>query len=76
MLHLDFKNCDKSKWQSALWAAVKSLFMIYQKKIKSKSQLLRNLIKEVDWNLKMNLKVGSKINFVYVKDKILKYLGG
>ena len=75
MLHLDFKNRDKSKMQSALWAAVKSLFMIYQKKIKCKSQLLRNLLKEVDWNLKMNLKVGSKINFVYVRDKIMKYLG-
>ena len=75
ILHLDFSHRDKRKLKSAMWLAVKLLFKIYQGKISNKTQLLRDLVKEVDWNLNMNLKVGSQIDFVCIKNLLLHKIG-
>ena len=75
LIHLDFSHRDKRKLKSALWLAIKSMFKIYQGKIRNKTQLLRDLIKEVEWNLGMNLKIGSQIDFVCIKDMLMGKIG-
>ena len=42
----------------------------------NKGQMLRDLIKEIDWNLRLNRKVGSEGEMVKLKDilkEILQY---
>ena len=41
----------------------------------NRAQLLRELVKEIEWNLSMNIKVGSQVNLVYLKEKLLRSLG-
>ena len=57
-----------------IWFAVKALFRIYQDKARNKNQLLREIIKEVEWNLKLNRMVGSWVEFRNVKTCIEGYL--
>ena len=40
----------------------------------NKEQLLKDLIKELDWNLKLNRKIGSAGEMVILKDNILHFL--
>ena len=75
LLHLDFSHRDKRRLKSALWLAVKSLYKIYQGKVRNKTQLLRELVKEIDWNLNMNLKVGSQIDLNCIKHTLMSKIG-
>ena len=60
LVHLAFNHRSKHKLKCALWFAVKMMFAIFQKKVLNKSQLLANMIKEIEWNLELNRKVGSQ----------------
>ena len=51
----------------ALWFGVKALYLVYQNRIRNKYQLLRDIIKEIDWNIKFNTNVGNKIGLKDVK---------
>ena len=52
-------NRNKKKLALALWFSVKMMFKIFQDNCRNKSQLLREIIKSIDWNLAMNRKMGS-----------------
>ena len=59
LLCFDFRHSNTHKLKCCLWFAVKALFKIYQDKCLNKVQLLKELIKELDWNITMGRKVGS-----------------
>ena len=73
LLHLDFNDRDKRRLKSTLWIAVKALYRIYLGRVKNRAQLLRELVKEIEWNLRMNFQVGRQVNLVYLKEKIVGY---
>ena len=74
VIFFSFNHRSKSKLKCAIWFAVKALYSIYQYGIRNKDQLLREIIKEIEWNLKMNRKVGSWIDFIDMKLCIEGYL--
>ena len=76
LLHLAFNHRKKQTLKCALWFAVKVMYNIFNKKMFNKGQMLRDLIKEIDWNLRLNRKVGSEGEMVKLKDilkEILQY---
>ena len=70
LLHFDITHRDKKKLKCALWFGVKALYKVYQDRIRNKLQLLIELQKEVEWNLKVNRQVGSFIDFMKLKSII------
>ena len=71
LVHFAFNHRKKQTLKCALWFAVKVMYNIFNKKMFNKGQILRDLIKEIDWNLRLNRKVGSEGEMVKLKD-ILK----
>ena len=59
IIYLSFNHRDKKRLCCALWFAVKAMYKVYQMKYSSKSQILRELVKEIDWNLELNRKIGT-----------------
>ena len=59
LIYLDFRHSNIYKVKCGLWFAVKALYKIYQDKCLNKAQLLKELLKELDWNINMGRKVGS-----------------
>ena len=59
MIYFSFNHRNKKKLVLALWFSVKMMFKIFQDNCRNKSQLLREIIKSIDWNLAMNRKMGS-----------------
>ena len=78
LVHFAFNHRNKQTLKCALWFAVKVMYNIFNKKMFNKGQILRDLIKEIDWNLRLNRKVGSEGEMVKLKDmlkEILQSLG-
>ena len=48
--------------------AVKASFKIYQDKCLNKAQLLKEMLKELDWNITMGRKVGSVDEMLKLRD--------
>jgi len=46
------------------------MFKIFQDKCVNKIQLLKEVIKDIDWNLKLNRKLGSLGEILSLKNKI------
>ena len=67
IIHLSFNHRDKKKLRSGLWFAVKIMYMIYIDKSRNHIQLLREMIKELDWNLKFSGHSRSKIDYFNIK---------
>ena len=59
LVHFSFNHRNKKKLICALWFAVKMMFFIYHEKCNNIYQLLKDRIKELDWNLDLNRKIGS-----------------
>ena len=59
MVHLSFTHRQRKKLRVAIWFVVKWLFKMWVDKNCNKSQLLMDMIKEVDWNFKMRKLAGS-----------------
>ena len=75
ILHLSFNHRCKSRLTVAVWFAVKAMFKIYQNNQRNKMQLLLEIIKEIDWNLDLNRKIGSINDMRLLKDRIKLSLG-
>ena len=75
IIHLAFNHRNKRKLSVALWFATKALYLIYQGKVLNKTQLLKEIIKEIDWNLRLNLNVGSKSEIYSIRVILVSYLG-
>ena len=76
LVHLSFNHRNKMKLKCALWFAVKILFLIFIKKYFNKIQLLRECIKEIDWNLNMSRNIGSIVEMIRLKDIMLEFVEG
>ena len=72
LVHLAFNHRNKKRLKCALWVAVKIMYMIYLKKKLNKRQILTEMIKEIDWNLSLNRKVGSEGDMVKLKDILME----
>ena len=73
ILHFSFNHRCKKRLSVAVWAAVKLLFWIYCKKCFNKIQLLDEMLKEIEWNLKMTNGLGSLSQVVALKMCILRH---
>ena len=65
IVHFSFNHRNKKKLTCALWLAVKIMFSIFHDKSINKGQLLSSILKEINWNLDLNSKLGS---FVHLSD--------
>ena len=54
----------------ALWFAVKVMFKVFQNKSRNRAQILRDVVKEIDWNILMNRKLGSLGEILFLKELI------
>ena len=71
LIHLAFNHRSKQRLRCALWVAVKMLYCLYWKNQMNKEQLLKDMIKEIDWNISLNRKIGSECEMVKVKEVII-----
>ena len=72
ILHFSFNHRNKKRLKLALWFAVKMLFLIHSRKCLNKMQLLAEIQKEIQWNLKMMRKFGSHSEVIALKESILR----
>ena len=70
LIHLAFNHRNKQRLRCAVWFAVKTMYKIYTSRIFNKVQLLRELIKEIDWNIKLNRKLGSRQDLIDLRSLI------
>ena len=56
----------------ALWFAVKAMYYIFNEKLFNKGQVLKEMIKEIDWNLRINRRVGSEGEMLKLKDILVE----
>ena len=59
LIHFSFNHRSKQKLKCSLWFATKMMFKVFHLKCLNKAQLLQESVKELDWNLSMNRKIGS-----------------
>ena len=74
IIHFSFNHRNKKKLFCALWLAVKILFKIFHDKSQNKSQILKLIMKEVDWNLDLNRKLGSRKVFNNLKEIMRNFI--
>ena len=70
IVHFSFNHRNKKKLNCALWFAVKVLYRIYQNKSRNKAQVLREVVKDIDWNLRMNWNSGFRGELLMLKEVI------
>ena len=75
LTHFSFNHRNKFRLMCALWFAVKMLYMIFIKKMFNKQQLLQEMIKELEWNLKLSRKIGSQGEMIKLKSILLDIQG-
>jgi len=68
LIHFAVNHRNKKKLAVALWLAVKVMFKIFQEKNQNNGQILREMLKEIDWNINMNRKLGSKCDLRKLKE--------
>jgi hypothetical protein len=73
LIHLSFNHRNKTKLKCALWFAVRIMYQIFVKKMFNKVQLLRECIKEIDWNLNLSRKIGSSAEMIKLKDILMEF---
>ena len=73
VIHFSFNHRNKTRLRIAVWYAVKMLYFLYLNKFENNTQLLDEMQKEIEWNLKMKKGLGSQSEFVALKECLLKY---
>ena len=53
VIHLAFSHRNEKKLRIAVWFAVKWLYKMWISKNDNKVQLMMEMLKEIDWNIKM-----------------------
>ena len=74
ILMLGFNHRNKLKLRSVIWFVVKMMYKIYLDKFRNRAQLLKELIKDIDWNIQFNKKSGSKRDYIDIKLCIQGYI--
>ena len=72
LITFSFNHRCKRKLICALWFAVKMMYSIYLRNCLNRGQLLRDLVKELDWNLRLNRKIGSAGEMIKLKSIIIE----
>ena len=75
LIHLSFTHRNKGTLICALWFAVKMLYKIYLDRGRNNCQLLMEILKEIEWNIKLNRKIGSQNDMLRIRGFIEEYLG-
>ena len=70
IIHFSFNQRNKKELICALWFDVKVMFKKFHDKSLNKTQILRSIIKEIEWNLYMNRKLGSSGHALKLKESI------
>ena len=70
LLTFSFNHRNTKRNQLLVWFAIKSLYNLYLEQGDSKVYLLENLRKEIDWNLELGRKIGSKCEMNKLADEI------
>ena len=60
IIHLSFTHRDDRKLRVAVWWAVKVLYKMWMRKNQNNIQLKLDLLKEIDWNLRLKRMSKSK----------------
>ena len=68
LIHFAINHRNKKKLVVALWFAVKVMFKIFQEKGRNNGQILREMLREIDWNINMNRKLGSTCELKRLKE--------
>ena len=50
------------------------MYFVYLRNSFNKEQLLKDIIKELDWNLRLNRKIGSAAEMMKLKEVILTFI--
>ena len=74
IIHFCFNHRNKKRLICALWFSVKVMFKIFHDKSHNKTQILRAIIKEMDWNLQLNRKLGSLCEILFLKQTVERCL--
>jgi len=69
---LNFKHRKRKRLKLVLWFVVKSLYLIHLQKFFNKDQLLCEIRKEVDWNLKNMRIIGALDDMKLLRLKLAK----
>ena len=75
IVHLSFNHRNKGRLKCVLWFVVKLLYKIYLDRARNKNQLFLEVLKELEWNIKLNRKIGSQIDMFDMKRCIEIHLG-
>ena len=75
IIHLAFNHRCKQRLSVGTWFAVKAMYMMYHRNNRNKIQLLREMLKEIEWNIDLNRKIGSFKDMILLKDNIKIELG-
>ena len=73
LVHLAFNHRRKPKLKCAIWFAVKCMYNLFIKKMFNKEQIIREIVKEIDWNLRLNRKVGSSAEMMKLKEILIEF---
>ena len=72
LIHFSFNHRSKQKLKCSLWFATKMMFRIFHLKCLNKAQLLQECVKELDWNISMNRKIGSVREMMTLRSIIIE----
>ena len=72
IIHFFFNHRCKKRLRIAVWFTVKILFLIYLNKCENKMQLLAEMQRDIEWNLKMLKGMGSISEVIALKECILR----
>ena len=72
LIHFSFNHRNKFKLKCALWFATKMMYKIFHQKCFNKAQLLKECIKEIDWNLTMTRKIGSRLEMINLRGLLIE----
>ena len=59
IINYGYNHRNKKMLQAVIWLTTKVLYKIYLEKQFNKKQVWIDLVKEIDWNLWMQMRVGS-----------------
>ena len=72
LIHFSFNHRNKMKLKCALWFATKMMYKIFHRKCFNKAQLLKECIKEIDWNLSMTRKIRSGLEMISLRSLLIE----
>ena len=70
VIHFSFNHRNKNRLRVPVWFAVKTLYFLYLNKCENNIQLMDEIRKEIDWNLKMKKGLGPQSEVLALKNAL------